>query len=69
MKRRQSYQREFRREAERLGFVVSITNGGHLRCRAPNGAQVFTASTPSDYRGTLDALAMLRRVLRSGPSH
>jgi hypothetical protein len=57
--------RTLRRHAKTLGFVVSRTKRGHLKCRAPSGALVFVASTPSDHRALANALATLRRVART----
>src|SRR5690242_16126609 len=48
--------------AARLGYVVTKTKRGHLKCGLPSGAVVFVASTPSDHRAIHNAAAMLRRV-------
>jgi hypothetical protein len=46
------------------GWSVKRTNGGHLRFSKPGRPVIFTSSTPSDRRGYLNALAMLRRADR-----
>jgi predicted RNA binding protein YcfA (HicA-like mRNA interferase family) len=51
--------------ARRRGWTISVTNGGHLRLRHPNGATVFTASSPSDRRARTAVAADLRRAERS----
>lgn len=48
-------------EAERLGYRVERTRNCHLWFRHPNGAQVFTPTTPSDHRATKNAMSALRR--------
>lgn len=53
--------RQLIRAAEAQGWAVSRTRGGHLRWRAPSGALVFTASTPSDWRALANILSYLRR--------
>ena len=52
-------------EAERRGWVVDRTNGGHHRLRHPTGATVIVASTPSCPRAVANAAAHLRRIERA----
>ena len=54
--------------AERRGWVVDRTNGGHHRLRHPTGATVIVASTPSCPRAVRNAAAGLRRAERSNLS-
>jgi hypothetical protein len=49
-------------EAQRQGWSVEKTGGGHLKWVAPSGARVYTASTPSDPRAFANVRAMLRRA-------
>lgn len=45
------------------GWEVTLTGGGHLRFKAPTGALVFCASTPSGGRRSIENTeAMLRRA-------
>lgn len=53
--------KELVREAERQGWVVTTTGGGHLKWTGPEGGLVFTPSTPSDVRALKNATADLRR--------
>jgi hypothetical protein len=46
----------------RAGWEARVTGSGHWRLRAPSGALIFTASTPSDYRGLANLRARLRRA-------
>ena len=50
--------------AAEFGATVEISRGDHLRIRLPNGAQVFTANTPSDRRARMNLRSDLRRVSR-----
>ena len=60
--------RDLIRLAERDGWSVSITNGGHLRLEHPDATgPVFTGSTPSDQRALANTLAMMRRTLPKDP--
>lgn len=49
--------------AERHGWTISVTGGGHLKWRSPDPSTpyVITPSSPSDRRGFLDDRARLRR--------
>lgn len=48
------------------GFFIHRTNGGHILFRhAGGGEAVYSASTPSDYRGTKNLRADLERVVRN----
>jgi hypothetical protein len=44
--------------AARLGYVVTNTKRGHLKCRLPSDSVVFLAATPSDHRAIHNAAAM-----------
>ena len=44
------------------GWRLEPTGGGHIKWIAPNGHVVYSASTPSDWRGVLDLTARLKRV-------
>jgi hypothetical protein len=49
-------------EAERQGWRVQPTPGGHWRLYAPDGEHiVHAASTPSDYRDLDNVVARMRR--------
>lgn len=49
--------------AAELGWTVTRRRGsGHLAWRSPDGAVVFTPSTPSDYRSSKNSRAQLRRA-------
>ncbi len=51
------------RRAVRQGWSVQQRPGGHLCWRAPGrGAQVFSASSPSDWRAQANLKAILRRA-------
>jgi hypothetical protein len=43
------------------GCAVDKTTRGHIRVRLPNGGQVVTSGTPSDYRATRNFVGDLRR--------
>jgi predicted RNA binding protein YcfA (HicA-like mRNA interferase family) len=60
--------RDLIRLAERDGWTVSITNGGHLRLDHRDATMpVFAASTPSCPRALANALATMRRALPPEP--
>jgi predicted RNA binding protein YcfA (HicA-like mRNA interferase family) len=48
------------KQAESQGWVVTKTNGSHLRWLSPTGRIVFSTSTPSDKRGLLNTIKELR---------
>lgn len=48
--------------AKRAGWSISKKRSGHLKLVSPNGDVVFTASTPSDWRGTMNLAAQLRKL-------
>jgi len=50
--------------AEKNGWQACRTRGGHVRFQKPGCPSVFTSSTPSDWRGYRNALAMLVSVDR-----
>lgn len=47
--------------AKDAGCVVSKTKGGHWRIVTPDGVLIFLSSTPSDWRATKNAVALLGR--------
>jgi hypothetical protein len=54
-------QRDLLRFATALGFDLRRTNGGHVKAVLGGKAVIF-GSTPSDWRGSLNAGAQLRRT-------
>jgi len=49
--------------ARKAGWSVQKRHGGHLCWRAPNRATlVFSAATPSDWRGLANVRASLKRA-------
>ncbi len=49
--------------ARKAGWSVQKRHGGHLCWRPPGrGAQVFSASSPSDWRNLANVRASLRRA-------
>lgn len=51
------------RVAEAAGFTVDRTARGHWRFRTPEGRVVaYDAGSPSDWRGTRNTIARLRRA-------
>jgi len=48
------------RVASKQGWVITYTNGGHLRWVSPAGRTVFSSSTPSDRR----SIKNIRKELR-----
>lgn len=48
--------------AKKAGWTVEKRNHGHIKLTAPNGEFIFTSSTPSDWRATLNLAAHLRRL-------
>ena len=46
---------------------VTLTGGGHLKVRLPNGRFCIMPSTPSDSaRGFLNTVAQIKRTMREG---
>lgn len=54
--------RQLLMEAERQGFEVGISNGGHVRIRAPSGALIFETATRLDPRGFRCFRSRMRRA-------
>jgi len=51
------------RTAQRQGWSVDLRSGGHLCWRPPGrGVQVFSASSPSDWRNLANIKASLKRA-------
>jgi hypothetical protein len=48
------------KEANRQGFVVTISRNGHVIVRCPDGGTCVTSGTPSDVRGFKNFTACLR---------
>ena len=59
--------------ARKAGWSVHQRHGGHLCWRAPGrGVQVFSASSPSDWRNLANVRASLKRAglsFNGGQSH
>lgn len=56
--------REYRRwqeMAQQQGWTISMTGGGHLVWRSPQGVKVFSASSPSDRRAMQNVKRDLKR--------
>jgi len=53
---------QMHRELEEHGWRLTQTGSKHLRCTAPNGDFVFSAATPSDYRGLKNFRARVRHI-------
>lgn len=49
------------KQATEQGWVVELTNGGHVKWQSPMGRFFFSAQTPSDIR----ALKNIKRDLRN----
>jgi hypothetical protein len=61
-----SEMKQYRRQLERLGFVVTKTRGGHWRFEhAQMDEPVFGADTPSDHRAMKNLFATVRRKMRA----
>jgi hypothetical protein len=45
----------------KAGWQVRKTKRGHIKAISPQGELVVMGSTPTDYRGLKNALALLRR--------
>lgn len=54
--------RELLKAAEKAGWKIEKRRRGHLKLTSPDGDIVFTSSTPSDWRGTLNLASHLRRL-------
>nr|WP_067285880.1 cobyrinic acid a,c-diamide synthase [Marinobacterium profundum] len=46
------------------GWCIKRTPGGHLKFSKPGHASIYTSSTASDHRASLNARAQLRRAAR-----
>lgn len=49
-----------REKAKKQGWVV-VVGSRHWKWQSPQGGVVFSAATPSDYRGYKNHIRMLRR--------
>jgi hypothetical protein len=49
-------------EARAAGWHIHPLRGGHMIWRAPGGAQVYSSSSPSDWRAPRKLRAALRRA-------
>lgn len=45
---------------EKHGYELQMTGGQHYKVKCPSGSVVLPL-TPSDYRGTMNAVSQLRR--------
>lgn len=54
---------QLRKAAEKQGWTVSLTGGGHRKWTSPKGEVVFSAYTPSDYRAIKN---IIRELVRRG---
>lgn len=54
--------KEIVKVARKQGWEVTHTRNQHLRFRSPDGALVFSPSTPSDHRAIKNKIADLRRA-------
>jgi len=54
-------------DAERKGWTVKPTNGGHLKWVHTSGAVMFSAQTPSDHRAIKNIESRIRRVEQGLP--
>jgi hypothetical protein len=60
-----SKSRDLREFAQRLGYTVTLTHGGHLKFLHPLGkAPVFSSATPTCPRAHTNAKKLLERNLR-----
>lgn len=50
------------RAAEKAGWRIQPTRGGHLKWLAPNGAIITSSNTFSEARGLKNHLALMRRL-------
>jgi hypothetical protein len=56
--------RDLRQMAKRAGWMVSVTNGGHLRLEHPQASgPVIASATSSDRRALYNTRADMRRAL------
>lgn len=53
--------RELLKKAKQQGWTVGTTGNNHLRLVGPNGQQIFTSGTPSDWRSFMNFRARLKR--------
>lgn len=49
------------KDAEKAGWTVEQSRGGHLKWKAPTGKVIFSASTPSDHRAIKNHVSLMRR--------
>lgn len=54
--------KDLKRQAEKDGWVVTLTNGGHWRWQSPRGVVFFSAQTPGDYRVIKKIKVRLRKA-------
>lgn len=54
------------KEAERMGYRISYTRGGHIKCHQTGYKTVFMPLTPSDSRSVKNCMAHLRQSYRKG---
>jgi predicted RNA binding protein YcfA (HicA-like mRNA interferase family) len=49
------------KKAEKQGWIVSLSKGGHLRWKSPDGKMLFCSATPGDVRMIKNHEAEMRR--------
>ena len=59
MKNRKEYI-QLAKQAEKQGWIVTKTNGGHLKWRSPNGVALFSAYSSGDTRSVKNFRSQLR---------
>jgi hypothetical protein len=52
----------WKKQAERAGWTVTMTGGGHLKWRSSSGQVVISPATPSDRRSVLNTRRDLRNA-------
>jgi predicted RNA binding protein YcfA (HicA-like mRNA interferase family) len=53
--------RQLAKRAEQQGWTVDLSNGGHLRFKAPDGKILFFSSTPSDSRSMKNQISVMKK--------
>jgi predicted RNA binding protein YcfA (HicA-like mRNA interferase family) len=56
--------RELVEQATERGWTWEFTRKGHLRLKHPNGGTMICGTTPSDHRGSKNAVARMKRIER-----
>lgn len=53
--------RQLARKAEKQGWIVELSRGGHLKYKAPDGTIHFFSSTPSDTRAMKNQISVMSK--------